>query len=184
MSDWGRTGVRDKTAPLHVQADYLNAAVTTALTIHVREAAGDILIFLSGQEEIEEAEERLRQRTRGLGSKIGELIIAPIYANLPSEQQAGVISAAVTMPDSDAYTGCKSCSDFQQLSNATTFAALPSRQQKAGLQPIRSRQQAWLMRLVSGSKGWYAAWPGTRLSCCCPRFSLSCHTSDPWHGLA
>ena len=72
-----------------MQADYLNAAVTTALTIHVKEAPGDILIFLSGQDEIEEAEERLRQRTRGLGSKIGELIIAPIYANLPSEQQVG-----------------------------------------------------------------------------------------------
>ena len=73
-----------------MQADYLNAAVTTALTIHVKEAPGDILIFLSGQDEIEEAEERLRQRTRGLGSKIGELIIAPIYANLPSEQQVGL----------------------------------------------------------------------------------------------
>ena len=50
-----------------------------------------MLIFLSGQEEIEEAEERLRQRTRGLGSRIGELIIAPIYANLPSEQQASLM---------------------------------------------------------------------------------------------
>ena len=29
------------------------------------------------------------QRTRGMGSKIGELIIAPIYANLPSDMQAG-----------------------------------------------------------------------------------------------
>lgn len=27
------------------------------------------------------------QRTRGMGSKIGELIIAPIYANLPSDMQ-------------------------------------------------------------------------------------------------
>ena len=34
------------------------------------------------------AEELLKQRTRGLGSKIGELIIAPIYANLPSDLQA------------------------------------------------------------------------------------------------
>ncbi|KAK9798519.1 hypothetical protein WJX73_006705 [Symbiochloris irregularis] len=72
------------------EADYLTAAVTTALTIHVREPAGDILIFLTGQEEIEAAEELLKQRTRGLGSKIGELLIAPIYANLPSEQQAKI----------------------------------------------------------------------------------------------
>ncbi|KAJ9518720.1 hypothetical protein QJQ45_018694, partial [Haematococcus lacustris] len=49
---------------------------------------GDILVFLTGQEEIEAMEELLRQRTRGLGTKIGELIICPIYANLPSEMQA------------------------------------------------------------------------------------------------
>lgn len=42
------------------------------------------------QEEIEAAEELLKTRTRGLGSRIAELIIAPIYANLPSEMQVGV----------------------------------------------------------------------------------------------
>lgn len=30
------------------------------------------------------------QRTRGLGSKIGEILIAPIYANLPSDMQAKI----------------------------------------------------------------------------------------------
>lgn len=48
------------------------------------------MIFLTGQEEIEAAEELLRQRTKGLGSKIGELIVAPIYANLPSDMQARI----------------------------------------------------------------------------------------------
>ena len=57
--------------------------------IHTREPPGDVLIFLTGQEEIEAAEELLKQRTRGMGSKIGELIIAPIYANLPSDLQVG-----------------------------------------------------------------------------------------------
>lgn len=70
-----------------MQADYLHAAVVTTLQIHVQQPPGDVLIFLTGQEEIEAAEELLRQRTRGLGSKIGELIIAPIYANLPSDLQ-------------------------------------------------------------------------------------------------
>jgi HrpA-like RNA helicase len=49
--------------------------------------AGDVLVFLTGQEEIEAMEELLKQRTKGLGSKIGEMIIAPIYANLPSDMQ-------------------------------------------------------------------------------------------------
>jgi pre-mRNA-splicing factor ATP-dependent RNA helicase DHX16 len=70
-----------------LQANYLEAAVVTTLMIHTREEPGDVLIFLTGQEEIEAAEELLKQRTRGMGSKIGELIIAPIYANLPSDLQ-------------------------------------------------------------------------------------------------
>ena len=32
----------------------------------------------------------LQQRTRGLGTKIGELIILPIYSSLPSDQQAKI----------------------------------------------------------------------------------------------
>lgn len=55
-----------------------------AATCH---AAGDVLVFLTGQEEIEAMEELLKQRTKGLGSKIAEMIIAPIYANLPSDMQ-------------------------------------------------------------------------------------------------
>lgn len=51
---------------------------------------GDVLVFLTGQEEIEASEELLKQRTRGLGTRIGELIICPIYANLPSELQAKI----------------------------------------------------------------------------------------------
>ncbi|PXF45432.1 Pre-mRNA-splicing factor ATP-dependent RNA helicase DEAH1 [Gracilariopsis chorda] len=38
----------------------------------------------------EAAEEILQERTSRLGSKLGELIIAPIYATLPSEMQANI----------------------------------------------------------------------------------------------
>ncbi|XP_047311712.1 pre-mRNA-splicing factor ATP-dependent RNA helicase DEAH1-like isoform X2 [Impatiens glandulifera] len=74
------------------EADYLDAAIVTALQIHVTQPAGDgdILVFLTGQEEIETAEEILKFRTRGLGTKIPELIICPIYANLPTELQAKI----------------------------------------------------------------------------------------------
>ncbi|KAL1834081.1 hypothetical protein ACET3Z_003732 [Daucus carota] len=74
------------------EADYLDAAIVTALQIHVTRSLGDgdILVFLTGQEEIEMAEEILKRRTRGLGTKIGELIICPIYANLPTELQAKI----------------------------------------------------------------------------------------------
>ncbi|TNV84818.1 hypothetical protein FGO68_gene10396 [Halteria grandinella] len=72
------------------EADYVEAAVITALQIHVTQPAGDILIFLTGQEEIETCQEMLQQRTRGLGTKIAELIICPIYATLPSDMQAKI----------------------------------------------------------------------------------------------
>ena len=72
------------------EADYLQAAVVSVLQIHLTQPAGDILVFLSGQEEIETAQEILQDKVRRLGSKIKELLILPIYANLPSEMQAKI----------------------------------------------------------------------------------------------
>ena len=73
------------------EADYVDAAVVTVLQIHVSQPLnGDVLVFLTGQEEIETAAEILTQRTRNLGSRIPELMICPVYANLPSEQQAKI----------------------------------------------------------------------------------------------
>jgi pre-mRNA-splicing factor ATP-dependent RNA helicase DHX16 len=72
------------------QADYLDACCVTVLQIHATQPPGDILVFLTGQDEIETAEESLKLRTRGLGSKLGELVIAPIYATLPSDLQAKI----------------------------------------------------------------------------------------------
>jgi len=82
--------------PVHIfytkapEADYIDAVVVTTLQIHVTQPLGDILVFLTGQEEIETAQEILLERSRKFGSKIKELIIVPIYANLPSDLQAKV----------------------------------------------------------------------------------------------
>ncbi|XP_025112674.1 pre-mRNA-splicing factor ATP-dependent RNA helicase DHX16-like [Pomacea canaliculata] len=72
------------------EADYLDAAVVSVLQIHVTQPPGDILVFLTGQEEIETANEMLLERTRKLGGKIKELIILPIYSTLPSDMQAKI----------------------------------------------------------------------------------------------
>ena len=72
------------------EADYIDAVVVTTLQIHVTQPLGDILVFLTGQEEIETAQEILIERSRKFGSKIAELLIVPIYANLPSDLQAKV----------------------------------------------------------------------------------------------
>ncbi|KAL8920381.1 MAG: hypothetical protein Q9172_004523 [Xanthocarpia lactea] len=72
------------------EANYLNAAVTTIFQIHITQGQGDILVFLTGQEEIEAAEQQLQETARKLGSKAPEMIICPIYANLPSELQSKI----------------------------------------------------------------------------------------------
>ncbi len=43
------------------ESDYLNAAVVTTIQVHATQPPGDVLIFLTGQEEIEAAEELLKQ---------------------------------------------------------------------------------------------------------------------------
>ncbi|CDO71497.1 hypothetical protein BN946_scf184909.g91 [Trametes cinnabarina] len=72
------------------EANYLHAAITTVFQIHTTQPKGDILVFLTGQDEIEAAQENLQETARALGNKIKELIICPIYANLPSEMQAKI----------------------------------------------------------------------------------------------
>jgi len=72
------------------EANYIHAAVTTILQIHTTQPDGDILLFLTGQDEIEATEENLKETMYTLGDKVRELIIAPIYANLPSEMQSKI----------------------------------------------------------------------------------------------
>lgn len=75
------------------EADYIDAACTTVLQIHASQPTGDILVFLTGQDEIELAADLLRTRVRTFGSKLGELFIAPIYASLPADQQARIFES-------------------------------------------------------------------------------------------
>nr|NVI75476.1 lethal (2) 37Cb [Cucujiformia] len=72
------------------EADYVEACVISVLQIHATQPLGDILVFLTGQEEIESCQESLTDRMRRLGSKVKELIVLPIYANLPSDMQAKI----------------------------------------------------------------------------------------------
>lgn len=73
------------------EADYIDAAIISVLQIHLTQPLpGDILVFLTGQEEIETVQEALVERIKLLGSRIKELIILPVYANLPSDMQVKI----------------------------------------------------------------------------------------------
>ncbi|KAI4642787.1 uncharacterized protein J4E79_011403 [Alternaria viburni] len=73
------------------EANYLAAACTTALQVHLAaDLPGDILIFLTGEEEILAAVENLETTMKKLGNRVPELIVRPLYSALSSEAQAKV----------------------------------------------------------------------------------------------
>lgn len=76
------------------EEDYLDAALTTVMQIHLTEPPGDILVFLTGQEEIDTSCEVLYERMKALGPSVPELLILPVYSALPSEMQSKIFDPA------------------------------------------------------------------------------------------
>jgi len=71
------------------ERDYLEAAIRTVVQIHLcEEDEGDMLLFLTGQEEIDEACRRIKQDVDNLGPEVGQLKVIPLYSTLtPANQQ-------------------------------------------------------------------------------------------------
>jgi len=76
------------------ETDYLDASMITIMQIHLNEPPGDILLFLTGQEEIDTACEVLFERMKSMGPEVPELIILPVYSALPSEMQSRIFDPA------------------------------------------------------------------------------------------
>ncbi|XP_061611126.1 ATP-dependent RNA helicase DHX8-like isoform X2 [Phyllopteryx taeniolatus] len=76
------------------ETDYLDASLITVMQIHLTEPPGDVLVFLTGQEEIDTACEILFERMRMLGPDVPQLIILPVYSALPSEMQTRIFEPA------------------------------------------------------------------------------------------
>ncbi|KAN0030404.1 hypothetical protein ACTA71_010169 [Dictyostelium dimigraforme] len=88
------------------QKDYVDAALITVLQIHIahltdksinkeeEEDGGDILVFLTGRDEIENLEKLLLDRIPRLPNGSKDLIVCPIFSALPQEQQMKVFEKA------------------------------------------------------------------------------------------
>ena len=74
--------------------DYLERAVKTIFDIHTLELGGDILVFLTGREEIETAIDMIAYRLPSLPASADKLLPLPLYAGLTVEQQMYVFEPA------------------------------------------------------------------------------------------
>lgn len=74
--------------------DYVDAAVKQALAIHLSHPPGDILVFMTGQEDIETVCEVIAERMMDLGTdRVPPLLLLPLFSNLSSDQQSKAFEA-------------------------------------------------------------------------------------------
>ncbi|CCG84012.1 protein of unknown function [Taphrina deformans PYCC 5710] len=73
--------------------DYVDAAVKQVLNIHLSQPAGDILVFMTGQEDIEITCEVIAERLALLDNP-PKLSVLPIYSSMPADLQTKIFDAA------------------------------------------------------------------------------------------
>ena len=78
------------------ERDYLEAALNTVLQIHATEPEGDILLFLTGEEEIEDACRKINLEVDELirEADAGPMKVYPLYGTLPPHQQQKIFDPA------------------------------------------------------------------------------------------
>lgn len=77
------------------QQDYLDSTILTIFQLHQEKASeeGDILVFLTGQEEIEALENLLNEYSPLCSADSLKMIVYPIHASLPSYMQMNVFKS-------------------------------------------------------------------------------------------
>lgn len=83
------------------EPNYVDAAIRTVLMIHQAEPVGDVLLFLTGEEEIEDACRRIRAEGEELTNNglAGPLLVVPLYSSLPPQQQQKIFDTAPVSKD-------------------------------------------------------------------------------------
>lgn len=74
--------------------NYFKKAIHTVLAIHKDEPDGDILVFFTGREEIEQAVQEVSERSLHITQPSRQLLPLPLYAGLSAEQQMYVFEPA------------------------------------------------------------------------------------------
>lgn len=70
--------------------DSLEAALRTVVQIHLCEGEGDILVFLTGEQEIEDACKKTKSEIEALGDQVPDVVVLPLYSTLPMDRQRAI----------------------------------------------------------------------------------------------
>ncbi|KAI1781043.1 P-loop containing nucleoside triphosphate hydrolase protein [Hypoxylon cercidicola] len=73
--------------------NYVEKAISTVFDIHTKEPDGDILVFLTGREEIDTAVQAVAEQSAQLPSSSQSILALPLYAGLSTEQQMFVFDS-------------------------------------------------------------------------------------------
>ncbi|KAM5477969.1 DEAH-box ATP-dependent RNA helicase prp43 [Microsporum canis] len=95
FSDAPLLAVPGRTHPVEIfytpepEQDYVEAAIRTVLQIHATEPEGDILLFLTGEEEIEDAVRKISLEVDEMIREVdaGPMKVYPLYGSLPPAMQ-------------------------------------------------------------------------------------------------
>ncbi|GMH99460.1 hypothetical protein TrVE_jg3859 [Triparma verrucosa] len=90
----GRTFKVETYFAKQVAEDYVMEAVKQVLQIHFNSGPGDILVFMTGQEDIEGVCSMLAEKIGTLGEGAPPLLVLPMYSQLPADMQAKIFEAA------------------------------------------------------------------------------------------
>jgi pre-mRNA-splicing factor ATP-dependent RNA helicase DHX15/PRP43 len=102
FSDAPLLAVPGRTHPVEIfytpepEQDYVEAAIRTVLQIHATEPDGDILLFLTGEEEIEDAVRKISLESEEMmrEADAGPMKVYPLYGSLPPHMQQRIFEPA------------------------------------------------------------------------------------------
>eukprot|EP00026_Physarum_polycephalum_P002485 Phypoly_transcript_02492.p1 GENE.Phypoly_transcript_02492~~Phypoly_transcript_02492.p1 ORF type:complete len:744 (+),score=127.94 Phypoly_transcript_02492:527-2758(+) len=76
------------------EPDFLEASIRTVIQIHMCEPPGDVLLFLTGEEEIEDACRKINREARNFPLDKPEIKCLPLYSTLPPQHQQKIFEPA------------------------------------------------------------------------------------------
>lgn len=74
---------------------YVEAAIRTAVQIHVCEPPGDILVFLTGEDEIDKSVNEISKRIAELDSMVTPALVLPLFGSMSIEAQQKIFEQTI-----------------------------------------------------------------------------------------